>query len=208
MVGMAQRIDRQAIEAALRLSGDRRSDYDLNPEVKNHLNAGRKLRPAAVLCGLVERQEGLSVILTQRPETMREHAGQIAFPGGKIDAGDKDAVAAALREAQEEIGLRPDEAEILGPLDHYETGTGFRVAPVVAMVDPAFVARPDPREVDEAFEAPLDFLMAPANRRLMTGVWGGSERKYYAIPWRERFIWGATAGMLKSLSDRLAALGL
>lgn len=188
------------------MPGDRRSDYDLNPEAKIALNTGRRLRPAAVLCGLVERRDGLHVILTQRPATMKEHAGQIAFPGGKIDEGDANAVAAALREAEEEIGMPSSAAEILGAIDHYETGTGFRVEPVVAMVDPDFRPRPDPREVDDVFETPLDFLMDPTNLRRHAGEWGGRKRLYYAIPWEGRYIWGATAGMLKSLADRVAAL--
>lgn len=203
---MSQPITRAAIIRAISLPGDRRSDFDLNPGVKRSLNSGRTLRPAAVLCPIVERPGGLNVILTQRPDTMREHAGQVAFPGGKIDATDADAEAAALREAEEEIGLAANQAEILGEIDHYETGTGFRVAPIVAMVAPSFEPVPDPREVAAVFETPLDYLMNPANLKTHTGHWGGRERLYYAYDWEERYIWGATAGMLKSLADRLAAL--
>lgn len=204
---MSSSLTRDHVEAALRLSGGRRSDYDLNPGLPaDETRAKRPLRPAAVLCGVVERPAGLHVILTQRPDTMKEHAGQIAFPGGKIDAGDADAIAAALREAEEEIGMPATAAEVLGVIDHYVTGTGFRVEPVVAWIDPDFVARPDPREVDEVFEAPLDFLMDPSNLKRHTGTWGGRRRFYYAIPWRGRYIWGATAGMLKCLADRIAGL--
>ena len=199
-------IDRPIVERAVLLPGDRRSDYDLNPDIKTSLNASRRLRPAAVLCGVVERADGLHVILTQRPDTMKEHAGQIAFPGGKIDEADEGPVAAALREAEEEIGMPRSAAEVIGSIDHYETGTGFRVEPVVAMVDPDFSPRPDPREVDDVFETPLDFLMDPSNLRRHSGEWGGRKRLYYAIPWEGRYIWGATAGMLKSLADRIAAL--
>lgn len=199
-------LDRVAIERAVGLSGERRSDYDLNPEIRREAAPGRALRPAAVLCGVVERSSGLQVILTQRPDTMKEHAGQIAFPGGKIDAADADAVAAALREAEEEIGMPRAAAEVIGVIDHYVTGTGFRVEPVVAWIDPDFIARPDPREVDDVFEAPLDFLMDPSNLKRHSGTWGGRQRLYYAIPWRGRYIWGATAGMLKSLADRIAGL--
>ena len=203
---MSRPITRAAIIRAIRLPGDRRSDYDLNPGVKQTINQKRFLRPAAVLCPIVERPGGLNVILTQRPDTMREHAGQVAFPGGKIDKGDADAKAAALREAQEEIGLRAAEAEVLGEIDPYETGTGFRVAPIVAMIEPSFQPVPDPREVAAVFETPLDYLMNPANLKTHTGHWGGRERQYYAYDWEDRYIWGATAGMLKSLSDRLASL--
>lgn len=203
---MTRRLARTDIEAAIRLAGSRRSDFDLNPETKSEIIAGRALRPAAVLCGLVERPEGLHVILTQRPETMREHAGQIAFPGGKIDDGDDGPIAAALREAEEEIGLPAAAAEVLGRIDPYVTGTGFQVEPVVAMIDDAFRPVPDQREVADVFEAPLDFLMAPANLKRHSGTWAGRERFYYAIPWNGRYIWGATAGMLKSLGDRLTAL--
>lgn len=194
------------VERAVQLGGTRRSDYDLNPDIKRGLNAKRVLRPAAVLCGLVDRRAGLHVILTQRPTTMREHAGQVAFPGGKIDDQDADAIDAALREAEEEIGLPRTAANVIGQIDPYETGTGFRVDPVIAHIDPGFTPVPDPYEVEDAFEVPLDFLMDPANMRLRTGEWGGHTRQYYAVPWQGRNIWGATAGMLKSLSDRIAAL--
>ena len=203
---MSRKLTLDIVENAVSLSGARRSDYDLNPEIKNELHRTRPLRPAAVLCGIVERSAGLSVVLTKRPDTMKEHAGQIAFPGGKVDKTDADTVAAALREAEEEIGLPAHLARVLGEIDPYETGTGFRVVPVVATIDPDFVFRPDPREVDDVFEVPLDFLMNPANLRRHSGVWGGKKRQYYAMPWQERYIWGATAGMLKSLSDRIAAL--
>lgn len=190
----------------MRLSGERRSDFDLNPDIAADPAFGRALRPAAVLCGLIERPGGYSVILTKRPETMRQHAGQIAFPGGKIDPGDADAVAAALRESEEEIGLEPSAVDVIGAIDPYVTGTGFQMQPVVAMVDPDFVPRLEPLEVEEAFETPLDFLMDPANLQLHSSVWDGRTRRYYAIPWRKRYIWGATAGVLKSLADRIAAL--
>lgn len=202
---MSPVLTRDDIERAVRRANARRSDYDLNPEIGTDPDRRRILRPAAVLCGLVERRGGLSVILTRRPETMREHAGQIAFPGGKIDPEDTDAVAAALREAEEEIGLAAAAVEVIGPIDPYETGTGFHVEPIVAMIDPGFTPRLQPLEVEEAFEAPLDFLMDPGNLQLRSGAWGGRKRRYYAIPWNGRYIWGATAGMLKCLADRLAA---
>lgn len=203
---MSGMLTRASIERAILLSGARRSDYDLNPDIKTSANKTRLLRPAAILCGLVERPGGLSVILTKRPDTMREHAGQIAFPGGKVDPGDHDCVAAALRETEEEVGLPLSAVEVLGRIDPYETGTGFRIDPIVAMIDPDYPLIPDPREVEEAFEAPLDFLMDPANLKRHTGEWGGRRRLYYAIPWRDRYVWGATAGILKSLADRIAAV--
>ena len=203
---MTTRLRQADIEAAIRLAGSRRSDFDLNPEIKTEIAESGRLRAAAVLCGLVERRDGLHVVLTQRPDTMREHAGQIAFPGGKIDEGDDGPIAAALREAEEEIGLIAAQADILGRIDPYVTGTGFQVEPVVAMIDGGFQARPDPREVADVFETPLDFLMDPANLKRHSGEWGGRRRFYYAIPWEGRYIWGATAGMLKSLADRIAAL--
>ncbi|MEM7523674.1 MAG: CoA pyrophosphatase [Pseudomonadota bacterium] len=203
---MSNLLTRAHLDAAVRLAGSRRSDFDLNPEAKIELTRRGPLRPAAVLCGVVQRTEGLHVILTQRPMTMREHPGQVAFPGGKIDEGDDGPIAAALREAEEEIGLPHAAAEVLGRIDPYVTGTGFQVEPVVAMVDPTFDPTPDPREVADVFEAPLDFLMNPANLQRRHGDWGGRRRAYYAIPWSDRNIWGATAGMLKSLSDRIAAL--
>ncbi|MFV0476195.1 MAG: CoA pyrophosphatase [Pikeienuella sp.] len=201
----ARILTRPDIERAVLIAHGRRSDYDLNPEIGEGLVRARPLRPAAVLCGLVERAGAMHVILTRRPDTLKEHAGQIAFPGGKIERTDRDPVHAALREAEEEIGIPPEAVEVVGRIDPYVTGTGFQVEPVVGFVDPGVRLRLDRREVDEAFEAPLDFLMDPANLKLQTGHWGGGERRYYAIPWRGRFIWGATAGMLKSLADRLAS---
>lgn len=190
----------EALRKAFDLTTGASSDFDLNPEVR--LPPGRLLRDAAVLIAVTEGR----VILTKRSSRLKHHPGQIAFPGGKIDATDADAVSAALREAEEEVGLPRAAVEVLGVIDPYETGTGFRVEPVVAMVDPSAPLRPEPGEVEEIFEAPLDFLMDPANLKRHSGEWGGRQRFYYAIPWEGRYIWGATAGMLKSLADRIAAL--
>lgn len=195
------------IEAALALPPlGERSDYDLNPEVKAAQLPGVQQRPAAVLCGLVPRDHGLNVVLTRRTGHLARHAGQIAFPGGRVDAEDADHLAAALREAEEEIGLRPDQVRIIGTLDQYLTSTGFRVTPFVGAIDPHWHAVPDPNEVEEVFEVPLDFLMDPANRHRHAHDRQGVTRYYYAMPWGRYYIWGATAGMLKGLSDRLAAL--
>ena len=195
------------IEAALALPPlGERSDFDLNPEVKLAQLPGIGQRPAAVLCGLVEREAALKVVLTMRAAHLSQHAGQIAFPGGKVDARDPTPLAAALREAEEEIGLSAHQVRVLGTLDPYQTSTGFRVSPFVGLIDPAWHPVPDPDEVDEVFETPLDFLMDKANRARHRYRRDGVERYYYAMPWGDYYIWGATAGMLKGLSDRLAAL--
>jgi 8-oxo-dGTP pyrophosphatase MutT (NUDIX family) len=183
-----------------------RSDFDLNPDVKAAQLPGVKQRPAAVLCGLVERAVGLHVVLTMRAAHLNQHAGQISFPGGKIDQRDPSPMAAALREANEEIGLDGDRVEIIGTLDQYQTSTGFRVTPFVGVIDPRWRPLPDPNEVEQVFETPLDFLMDPANRVRHRYERRGVERHYYAMPWGAYYIWGATAGMLKGLSDRLALL--
>ncbi len=183
-----------------------RSDYDLNPDVKAAQLPGVEQRPAAVLCGLVERDEGLNVVLTRRTQHLARHAGQIAFPGGRVDREDDSPLAAALREAEEEIGLRAHQVKIIGTLDQYLTSTGFRVTPFVGAIDPAWHAVPDANEVEEVFEVPLDFLMDPANRRRHAHDRAGTRRFHYAMPWGSYYIWGATAGMLKGLSDRLRAL--
>lgn len=196
------------IEAAIGLAPlGERSDFDLNPDVKATQLKLHEQRRAAVLCGLRECEGRLHVILTHRAAHLRRHAGQIAFPGGRIDPTDRSPRHAALREAEEEIGLPAREVRILGALDEYLTSTGYRVSPVVGIVPPGFESRPDPAEVESVFEPPLDFLMDPANRQRHHHDRNGYRRYYYAVPWQGHYIWGATAGMLKGLSDRLAALG-
>ncbi len=179
-----------------------RGDWDLNPELMADFEAMLPPRPAAVLVPIIARDE-VTVLLTQRPDTMRSHAGQISFPGGKFEPDDTDAVAAALREAREEIGLERDFVETLGFLDGYRTGTGFNVIPVVALVRPGFELTLDPNEVADAFEVPLRFLMDEANHHKHARPWRGRDRHYYAMPYGERYIWGATAGMIKNLHQRL-----
>ena len=159
-------------------------------------------RPAAVLAPIVPRPDGLKVLLTLRSAQLRSHSGQVAFPGGKLDAGETPQET-ALREAREEIGLAPEQVEPLGWLDPYLTGTGYRVAPLVALIDPAFSPRPNPAEVADAFETPFAFLMDAANHRLEERQWRGRTRKFYAMPYGERYIWGVTAGILRNLYERL-----
>ena len=159
-------------------------------------------RPAAVLAPIIPRPEGLTVLLTLRAAHLRSHSGQVAFPGGKIDAGETPRET-ALREAREEIGLAPSLVEPLGWLDPYLTGTGYRVTALVALIDPAFVPTLNPDEVADAFETPFAFLMDAANHRLEERQWRGRTRKFYAMPYGERYIWGVTAGILRNLYERL-----
>ena len=182
-----------------------RTDFDLNPEIRNRQMEEHTQRPAAVLCGLRQRPEGLHVVLTLRSPHLKMHAGQVAFPGGKVDETDATPLAAALREAEEEVGLPPGDVDIMGSLDPYFTSTGFRVTPFVGIVSSDWIPVPEPGEVEEVFEPPLDFLMDPANRQRHHHDRLGYRRYYYAMPWEGRYIWGATAGMLKGLSDRIAA---
>jgi len=155
-----------------------------------------------VLVPVIARPE-LTVLLTERTAHLSTHAGQVAFPGGKVEASDIDAVHTALREAEEEIGLSRTLVEPLGFLDGYRTGTGFLVTPVVALVKPDFVLALDPGEVASTFEVPLAFLMDPTNHKHHSRPWRGRERHYYAMPFGDHYIWGATAGMLKNLHERL-----
>jgi 8-oxo-dGTP pyrophosphatase MutT (NUDIX family) len=178
-----------------------RGDLDLDPETWKRAGVAAT-RPAAVLIPVVDRAEP-GVILTTRTSELPSHAGQIAFPGGKIDQADAGPLAAALREAEEEIGLEPRLIEPLGYLDLYFTFSGFRILPVVARVTPAYHLVPNPSEVADAFEVPLAFLMAPANHQRQSRDWKGIRREYYAMPYGERYIWGVTAGILRNLYERL-----
>ena len=157
--------------------------------------------PAAVLIGVTDRTEP-GVILTVRREHMRTHAGQVAFPGGRTDPGE-DAVSAALREAWEELGLKPQSAEVVGEVDTYRTVTGYVVSPVLAVVAPDQPLSPHEHEVADWFEAPLGFVLDPANQQMKSALFRGRERHYYEIVWNDRRIWGATAAMLVNLSRRL-----
>ena len=177
------------------------SDYDLDPAARPR--TAPRLRPASVLAPLVERGSGLSVLLTRRAARLAQHPGQVAFPGGKQDPADADALAAALREAEEEIGLPPTSVQVLGAFDPHETVTHFLVTPFVGLVTGPFTPRLDRSEVDELFEVPLAFALDPANLQVHRRRWGGQWRQYYAIPYGPHYIWGATARILKTLADRL-----
>jgi 8-oxo-dGTP pyrophosphatase MutT (NUDIX family) len=178
-----------------------RGDLDLNPEI--WVRAGVKAeRPAAVLVPIIDRSEP-TVLLTLRTAELASHAGQVAFPGGKIDPADESPVAAAMREAREETGLAPTLIEPIGYLDLYLTFSGFRILPTVARVKPDFTLVPNPKEVTEVFEVPLKFLMTPANHERKTRDWNGFARDYYAIPYQNRYIWGITAGILRNLYERV-----
>ncbi|MGY6661438.1 MAG: NUDIX hydrolase [Glycocaulis sp.] len=178
-----------------------RGDGDLNGTPSP---TGRALRPAAVLAPLVMRDTGLSVVLTRRADHLSSHAGQISFPGGRLNLGE-EAADAALRETEEEIGLPRSRVRLIGRFDPYETVTGFQITPFVGLVDARARFRADPGEVAEIFETPFDFLMNPANHVLEERMFAGQLRRYYAMPHEGRYIWGATAGLLKALADRFNA---
>ena len=190
------------IRAALARPGDGSSDFDLNGRVG--IPPADTLRPAGVLVPLIERDNGLHVILTKRTSHLKHHPGQIAFPGGKQEPTDIDVTAAALRESHEEIGLPPDLVQVLGHLPPHETISVFKITPVVARITADFVKTPEPGEVEEAFEVPLAHLLNPANYRVQGRRWRGQTRHYYAVPYGPYYIWGATARICRELADRLA----
>lgn len=177
------------------------SDYDLNPGLGSDVPRAEAARAAAVLVPVVMRSP-LTVLFTQRTDALPSHAGQIAFPGGKVEPGDKDPVETAQREAEEEIGLSRSLTDPLGFLDAYLTGTGYRIVPVVALITPKFELTLDHNEVAAAFEVPLDFLMNAENHVRHARVYRGQERSYHAMPYEDRYIWGATAGILKNMHER------
>jgi 8-oxo-dGTP pyrophosphatase MutT (NUDIX family) len=178
-----------------------RGDHDADPVVKA-MAAVRPVKPAAVLIGVIDRDEPM-VLLTQRTAHLKQHAGQIAFPGGKIDATDATPLAAALREADEEVGLAASAVEPIGYLDVYMTTLGYRIVPVVARVRQEFTLTLNPNEVEDAFEVPLSFMMEVANHQTHSREWQGMMRSYYAIPFGERYIWGVTAGIFRNLQQKV-----
>ncbi|MEM6490365.1 MAG: CoA pyrophosphatase [Pseudomonadota bacterium] len=180
-------------------AGAAAGDADLNPGMPGPT----PLRPAAVLIAFMQRADGVHILLTRRSDALKAHAGQIAFPGGRIDADDASPEAAALREAEEEVGLPPARVTILGRLHDYETRTGFRVAPIVAWATPPERYAPCPVETAEVFEAPAATLLDPQRRIIEHYEVAGARRRFYTIPVGERRVWGATAGMLVQLSDAL-----
>jgi 8-oxo-dGTP pyrophosphatase MutT (NUDIX family) len=181
--------------------GIRRGDLDLDPALWERAGV-KATKPASVLVPIVDRSAP-TVLLTQRTADLANHAGQVAFPGGKMDPADESPVAAALREAKEEVGLAPTLVEPIGYLDLYLTFSGFRILPTVACVKPEFTLTLNPSEVTEAFEVPLDFLMNPDNHQRKTRDWKGIARDYYAMPFGNRYIWGVTAGILRNLYERV-----
>ena len=181
-----------------------RSDYDLNPEFGRP--DGVPLRPAAVLVPLIDRPEGVTVLLTKRTEHLNSHAGQIAFPGGRMESHDATAEAAALRETHEETGIAPHFVSMIGRLSNYETVTGYTVTPCVGVVQPDFDLVPDEFEVADIFEVPMAFLMDSENHQRHSGWRNGQRRHWYAMPYGDYYIWGATAGMLVDLSRKVGDL--
>lgn len=196
---MRERIDQ--IRTGLKQGGIASSDFDLNPETV--LPAARKLRPAGVLAPIVETADGLNLLLTKRSAALKHHPGQIAFPGGKQDEGDADVIAAALREAHEEIGLPRENVEVLGTLPPHETVTSFLVTPVIGLVTAPFEVVPEPGEVDEVFAVPLDHVLDPDNYLIQSRRWRGQTRHYFVVPYGPYYIWGATACMLRGWTQTL-----
>ena len=194
------------LREALERGRSREAELIAGDVLEGEAGGGPGITPAAVLVAVVDRAQP-TVILTLRPETMRQHPGQISFPGGRIDPGDFGPVAAALREAEEEIGLPPDSVEVIGIADRYRTVTGFDVTPVVGIVPAGLDLVPHPGEVAALFEAPLHYLLDPAHQKVRSAEWRGRTRHYYEIDYQGRRIWGATAAMIVNLSRRLELAG-
>lgn len=180
-----------------------RGDFDLNPAMRP--DKPRKLKPAAVLLPIIAREEP-TVLFTRRTPHLARHAGQVSFPGGRVDENDPSLVQAALRETLEETGIGADYVSVAGYLDAYETGTGFAIVPVVGLLREGFALQPDPGEVDEIFEVPFSFLADPANRQRRSADYRGRRREFYAFNYGSHYIWGATAAILVGFIERLGAV--
>ena len=193
------RIDRETLVARLAQLPPIETLMTADDLERQKMIGARPLRPAAVLVLVVDHAESPTIVLTQRTRHLADHAGQISFPGGRCDEEDCTPERTALREAEEEIGIDIARVGILGRLPEYHTSTGFNVTPVVGWIEPPVAFRPDPREVDEVFEVPLGFFLDTRNHRYESAFFKGQMRKYWAMPYGQRFIWGATAGMLVTL---------
>lgn len=180
-----------------------RSDFDLNPELMPIEQPSSGLRRAAVLVPIIKRAPEATILFTQRSEDMPTHPGQISFPGGKIEPHDDTPLDTAFRETEEEIGLQRKNIEFLGFLDNYRTGTGFHIAPALGLVPPDFDLKIEDKEVADVFEVPLSFLMTVENHQKHERELNGRNRRFYAMPYQDRFIWGATAGILRNMFERL-----
>jgi 8-oxo-dGTP pyrophosphatase MutT (NUDIX family) len=196
--------DRSRLESALQQNSTASSDFDLNPDVV--LPVGRKLRPAGVLVPVIVGAQGSEVLLTKRSSRLKHHPGQIAFPGGKQDEGDADVIAAALREAEEEVGLPKTHVEVLGTLPTHETVTGFLVTPVIGWIERGFDELPEPGEVAEVFRVPLAHVADAGLYTIQSRRWRGTRRHYYTVPFGPYYIWGATARILRGLAQRMEAV--
>ena len=183
-------------------NGEADGDFAINPGIDGWIRA-QATREAAVLVGVIERAGGAHVLLTERTKSLRTHSGQIAFPGGRIDAEDGSPEAAAIRETAEETGIAPDHVRAVGRLPVYLSGSGFRIHPVLAVIEGDPAMRANPHEVERIFEVPLAFLMDRTNHRLASKFWNGRERHFYEVPYRDHHIWGVTAGIIRAASERL-----